>query len=252
MQRELRFTLRLSDHIGQLTLQHFEFRRPHTSFELEQAADFGAYRAYYKELFIDQPVYDQLTRHQKYLHDLQSLIGPIISSYRIKTRLPRLKPRTRVIAASSRLEQAAQLLAFEAYHFKERLKLFGRSTEELISNPIRKFAFQKEVGKIISNFKFANTRLFRYRNFVVHGPLNRFDEFANLRTWELGGLIHHPDLWYDYNTAFYAVQEDWVRLAKTLISSMEGSVFGIQTINENLIRDISLDFVPDKDVCELT
>jgi len=70
---------------------------------------------------------------------------------------------------------------------------------------------------------------------VVHGPRNRIDEFAELRSCELAGIFWHEDLRAEYNTTFDAFRLDWIAVAKSLIGSMEITAAQIQLLNENQI-----------------
>ena len=112
----------------------------------------------------------------------------------------------------------------DTFHFKERVSLFGTSAIALIGDVKWQKHTQIEIGRIIRHFCRANQRLLKYRNFVVHGPKNRIDEFADLRSWELGGIFLHNDLWLDYNNEFEIFRTDWATLAKHLIQSMEYTI----------------------------
>jgi hypothetical protein len=241
MLRELKCTLRFFDHVGDITLKYFELRLPELAGK-RSTEDPAVYRAYYKDLISDKPAYSDLTEHQKYLHDLQGPTDPVIASHRIRTRVPRLQPRTRSLAASSHLEDAGRRLAFESYHFKERLRLVSRSCSAILPDQSQRTIFQRAIGKTISSFETSNRRLLKYRNFIVHGPAGRTDEFADLRSWELGGILYHPDLWYDYNNAFWTAQGEWTNLAKMLIASMESCLLSVQSTNERLIKSGSFNF----------
>jgi hypothetical protein len=236
MRNELRATLRFSKHVREVTTKYFELRRPETNFDPNDLQDFATFRSYYKELFIDGSTGHVYSIEQQYLRDLQELIAPIISSYALKARIPRLKPRTNQIGASTRLERTGHSLSFESYHFKARLKNFGKSASLVIPASTARQNFSVRLSKIVRRFSAGNERLLRYRNFVVHGPTGRFDEFSALRSWELGGTLHHADLWHDYNTAFFEVQQDWDILAKSLIKSMEECVARIQHLNETFLE----------------
>lgn len=137
----------------------------------------------------DHPTYDDFTPEQRYLHDLGELTGPVLSAYRTHHRIARLHPRTGRIAASGNLETSGQRLAMDAYHFKVRIELFGDSAATVISDKQTREEFQSAIGRIARNFSRANKRVMKYRNFVVHGPKNRVDEFALLRGLELGGFF---------------------------------------------------------------
>jgi hypothetical protein len=242
MRHELKFTLRLSEHVQSVSLKHFEFRHPY----LQQTVDYNdqeTYRAYIRDLIVDRPSYSELTLDQKYLHDLGAVISPILSAYRTKNRIPRLRPRTGQIIASGRLEECCQQLAMDAFNFKERLSLFGDSAAAIISKSIELADFKVEVGRIIRNYRNANNRLLKYRNFVVHGPKGRIDEFSDLRSWELSGIFLHSDLWLDYNNAFEATRSEWTQVAKTLINSMEAAAAELQILNEGKIEIFSFRFL---------
>jgi hypothetical protein len=129
-----------------------------------------------------------------------------------------------------------------AFHFKERLKLFGKSAAAIIADEKRRRFFEDKIGRIIRNYTTANKRIMRYRNFVVHGPEGREDEFADLRSCELAGLFLHGDLWFEYNNEFGRHRTDWTLIARNLIGSMEISIAAIQQLNENLITERAFDF----------
>lgn len=249
MWQELKYALRLSEHVKQITLKYFEFQNPYS--EAFQEYNELTYRAYIRDVVIDRPSYSDLTNDQKYLHDLGGLIAPVLSAYRIRGRIPRLKPRTYHITASARLEECGQLLAMDAFHFKERIRLFGKSASLIIMNAKRRSEFQSEIGRVVRNYSHANKRLMKYRNFVVHGPEGRIDEFADLRNWQLSGLLLHNDLWLDYNNEFELLRTEWASLAKELIQAMERGTSEIHLMNENLIETSAFGFTNSANTCRL-
>jgi hypothetical protein len=242
MWKELKYALRLSEHLKDVTARYFEIRSPYTLQAFEEYND-QTYRAYIRDVVVDRPGYSEFTQDQKYLHDLGGLIGPILSAQRIKGRVPRLKPRTYHITASERLEECGRLLAMDAFHFKERIRLFGKSGSSIIIKLDQRIEFQNEIGRIVRNYNQATKRLMKYRNFVVHGPDGRIDEFADLRGWELSGLLLHNDLWLDYNNEFETCRSEWTLLAKQLIRAMERAAAEIQLLNENFISVAAFGFV---------
>jgi hypothetical protein len=72
------------------------------------------------------------------------------------------------------------------------------------------------------------------------GPKGRFDEFAELRHWELAGIFHHSDLWLEYTNEFENVKSDWTKMGNDLIRSMEIVIATIQLLNENVILPASI------------
>jgi hypothetical protein len=124
----------------------------------------------------------------------------------------------------------------DAFHFKERIKLFGESGASIIFASAQRETFQKQIGRIVRNYSQANRRLLKYRNFVVHGPQSRVDEFADLRSWELSSLLLHNDLWFEYNNAFDSCRSDWTVVSRDLIRAMERAAAEIQILNENCIE----------------
>jgi hypothetical protein len=106
MRRQLKYTLRLSEHLKAVIQKFFELQNPY----LSQAADIDeapTYRNYVRDIVTDHPHYDELTPDQKYLHDLGGLISPVLSSYRISLRIPRLHPHCIAIRAARRNYHAA-------------------------------------------------------------------------------------------------------------------------------------------------
>jgi hypothetical protein len=234
MRAALKHTLRLHDHLGALTRVHFELRAPFLD-QLADVPDLQTYRAYLQEVLTDRVHYAELNSDQKYLHDLAGLAGPVISAYRLRLRLARVKPRTRQIRASSRLEDCCQQLAMAVYNFRERIKAFGESATNIIQDALLENDTSDRIGKLIIQYDKANDRLIRYRNFIVHGPKGRTDEFADLRSWELSGIFLHDDLWFDYNNAFDEVRLEWMSIVCNVLASMETAIAAIQLLNENLI-----------------
>src|SRR5262249_8053422 len=129
----LRYTLRFFDHIRVVTLTHFEL---HDDLRyVVETNDEQTYQSYLKDLLLIRPSYDQYSEEQKYLHSLSALVEPVISAHRLLNRLHRLRPRTRTVNASSRLEDCVRQLAMESYHFKERMCLFGNNVSSLANEP---------------------------------------------------------------------------------------------------------------------
>ncbi|MCG6205880.1 hypothetical protein LPW26_14610 [Rhodopseudomonas sp. HC1] len=195
-----------------------------------------------KELITDRANYADLTPDQRYLHDLGGLVSPILSAYRARIRLSRLSRRTGTINASSRLEDTCQRISLEAYNFKERLKLFGDSLSDILCAKSERKEISARVGSIIRKYEKENGRIIRYRNYVIHGPRGRIDEFADLRTWEISGFLLHNDLWFDYNNEFDEMRETWASLTCRLLAAMEEAVFSIQALNEKLLTEAGLSF----------
>jgi hypothetical protein len=245
MRRELKYTLRLSEHLKEITSRHFEIQNPYWS-QNDDPNDQATHRAYVRDILIDGPSYVDLTDDQKYLHDLGGVITPILSAYRTRNRIPRLKPRTGRVGASSRLEECGQRLGMEAFHFKERIRLFADSAIRITHSPQACSKFNLEIASLLRKYTKTNDRLLRYRNFVVHGPKKRIDEFAELRGWELNGIFFHDDLWLEYNNVFETSREEWTSIAKTLVGSIESAVARIQLLSENNILTASFRFARPK------
>ena len=166
MRSTLKYTLRLHDHIGSITRTYFEFRAPF--FDQHQIdSDVRAHQAYVQDVLTDRAHYSDLTPDQKYLHDLGGLVSPVLSTYRLRLRLPRLKPRTGDIRASSRLEECCQQLAILAYNFRERIKAFAESTVDIVHETEERRETRTQVSNIIKEYDRKNQRILRFRNFVV-------------------------------------------------------------------------------------
>jgi len=238
MRRELKYTLRLLDHLKAITKKYFSIENSFIS----DFDDAGAYGNYIRDIIFDEPSYADLTPEQRYLHDLANIITPVLSAYRIKRRIPLLRYRTRKITASAILEECGQRIGMDAFHFKERISLFGASANALIEDQHCRRHSQTEIARLIRNFNHANLRLLKYRNFVVHGPKNRTDEFANLRWLELAGIFLHDDLWHEYNNEFDNARSEWRTMSINLIQSMEATIAAAQLLNENNIERRILSF----------
>lgn len=243
MRKALKYTLRLHDHVGAITSAYFGLRAPYFEQTRDEDHDSGLYRRYLQDLIIDRVHYSDLTPDQKYLHDLGSLASPALLAYQMRLSLANRKPRTGNIRASSNLEDSCQRLSLAVYSFKERLKMFGDSLVAIVADETDQRYVRGEVGKIVRRYELANKRIIRYRNFIVHGPKGRLDEFADLRSWELAGIFLHSDLWLDYNNAFEEVRESWKALGQSAVASMEEAIASIQLLNENLISRSALCFL---------
>ena len=130
----------------------------------------------------------------------------------------------------------------EAFHFKERIRLFAESANDVLKEQ-RRLEFGKTVGKIVQRFNRDNQRLLRYRNFTVHGPRNRIDEFSLLREWELSGMFLHSDLWEEFNKCFESTRLEWKTVTQNLISSIEKAAADIQLLNEHCLNRSDFSFV---------
>lgn len=250
MRRTLKYTLRLHDHLGSLTRQHFQLRAPFLN-QLDDIPDVQTYRAYLQEILTDRAHYSELTPDQRYLHDLAGLVSPVISAYRLRLRLPHLKPRTGEVRASERLEECCQQLAIVSYNFRERVKSFGGSATNIVRDLSLQSDTCSQIATIIRRYDRKNDRILRYRNFLVHGPKGRTDEFADLRSWELSGIFLHNDLWLDYNNAFDELQLEWTSISRGLLSSMEEVIANVQLLNENLVAKAAYNFLQtNRDVGE--
>jgi hypothetical protein len=196
------------------------------------------YRRYIRDIFTNAPSYSDLTIEQKYLHSLVAMSDPILSAYRIRNRIRRLQPRTKVINASSALEDSGRRLSMEAYHFKERVRLFADGAIQLVDDITLIDVIRHKVSRILRSYNQHNTRLIKFRNFVVHGPRGRIDEFAELRHLELACIFLHDDLWFEYKNEFDSLKSEWTTIGNDLIRSMEIIMAAIQLLNENLILSI--------------
>lgn len=196
-----------------------------------------------RDLLMIRPADSDLTTEQKYLRDLGAITEPVLSVYRTKNKLKRLQPRINVLNASFALEDCGRRLAMDAYHFKERVRLFAENCIPLVINQKARAQITKQIGRSLRTYARENTRLLKFRNFVVHGPRGRTDEFEDLRCAELAGILLHSDLWLEYKNVFEDVRCEWALIAKSLIRSMETVIAAIQVMNENMIESASLSFL---------
>jgi hypothetical protein len=236
LKRELRYTFRFFEHMKSIVQAHFLISENFQSTLDYQ--DEAVYKSYIRDIFTNVPSYSDLTIEQQYLHSLAALTDPIISAYRTKNRIMRLQPRTRVINASFALEDSGRRLSMEAYHFKERVRIFAESSITLVNNKASVAGFNDKVSRILRSYNQQNSRLIRFRNFVVHGPRGRIDEFADLRHLQLACTFLHDDLWFEYKNEFNSTKSEWVVFEKKFIRSMEIAIASIQTLNENMILSI--------------
>lgn len=240
--KELHYTFRFFDHIRRITLAHF---RP--SDDLQHVLDINddeTYRSYVTDLLVTSPTDPHITKEQNYLLALGGIVDPVLSAYRIRARMRRLQPRTNVLNPSAALEDCGRRLSMEAYHFKERIRLFGiNATALMIDGAPTTGAFNKLIGRIVGHYQRENARLLRFRNFVVHGPRGRSDEFADLRSWALAAILLHSDVWFEYKHQFEDVRSEWNQISATLVRSMDAAIAAIQLANENAIASRSFSFL---------
>lgn len=235
----LHYTFRLQEHIRTVMNAHFELR----DYQQEDIniEDIETYRAYIRD-FITTVENTHLTPEQQYLQSLLAITEPSMSAFRFIKKIRRLKPRTGRLNASRTLEETAKLLAMESYHFKERIRLFSKNTSTLMTDASCADALSIKIKRLLQKYERTNKKLIKYRNYVVHGPRGRLDEFASLRTAEICAHTLHDDLWFDYKNEFEIAQDEWMQIGKSLIDSMETATAEIQLINENAISCQSLTF----------
>jgi len=210
---------------------------------VSQIDDGEMYRKYVRDLIIFKPETAHLSNEQNYLRCLVEITGPILSAYRLKGRIHRSQRRTHILEPWSKFEESGKMLAMEAYHFKARIRLLGEAISAVISDELSKKHLAKDIGRAIRGFEATNVRLLKYRNFVVHGPKGRVDEFEGLRGMALSAHLLHDDLWLEYNNVFDETKEEWISISSDLIRSMEKAISEIQLLNENLLSTGALTFV---------
>jgi hypothetical protein len=208
----------------------------------DEIDDRGSARQFIRQLILPDAPAKEPTPEQRYLRDLLEVPGPAMQACRAANRLMGAKARPSARDTSTTFVSAARDLSFEAYHFHERLKEHLRSS--LSIHIVRQDAavFQKRMVRIAASYKKANDRLLRYRNFVVHGPKNRVDEFSDLRLAELCATTMHDDLWFEYRNVLEECKQEWTAIAKQLVRSMEASLAMVQNENENAIDEGRLTF----------
>jgi len=200
--------------------------------------DEEVYINYIRDIFKSAPLHEDFTIEQRYLYSLVALVEPILSSYRIRNRIRRLQPRIKIINASFALEDSVKRLSMEAYHFKERVRLFSESTNSLATQSGASIiGFNSSIGRIIRTYTQHNLRIIKFRNFIVHGPKGRIDEFEHLRRLELACIFIHDDLWLEYKNEFDNARSEWTTFGGNLIRSMETAIAAIQLANENLVSN---------------
>jgi hypothetical protein len=242
--KELNYTFRFFEHIRLVTIAHFKL-----SDGLQHVLsieDGETYKAYITDLLVTSPNDAHLTKEQSYLLTLGAIVHPALSAHRIRNRLRGLQPRTHALNPSANLEECGKRLSMEAYHFKERIRLFGDNAIALSIDPIFAGNFGKTIGRILRNFQHENLKLLKFRNFVVHGPKGRIDEFADLRSWELSAILLHSDIWLEYKNQFEGVRSEWNQIGGKLIRSMESTIAAVQLANENAIESRSLSFSAER------
>lgn len=199
-------------------------------------------RQFIPQLVLPGPPATGPTSEQRYLRDLLEVPGPAVEARRAANRLISAKPRPRSRHASTTLVSAVRDLSFEAYHFHVRLKEHLQSALDIHLSAQDAAAHEKRLVRIIKAYKKANDRLLRHRNFLVHGPRNRVDEFSDLRLSELCATTMHDDLWFEYKNVFEEYKDEWCAIARALVRSMETSLAMLQNENENAIDEGRLTF----------
>lgn len=210
---------------------------------LDEVNDRTTARQFIRQLLLPLPPTTALTRHQEYLRGLVELPGPALDAQRAARRLQSAKPRPRTSRAATALIAAARDLAFEAYHFQERIKHHIEGVVRIHISNASAEQHKKKLGKVVREYQKANDRLLRHRNFLVHGPRNRHDEFSDLRLAELAAITLHDDLWFEHANVFEEYKEAWCGIANRLLRSIDSSLMIIQNENENAIANGTLNFV---------
>jgi hypothetical protein len=141
------------------------------------------------------------------------------------------------------LEECGKRLALEAYHFKERVKDFWNSVEEIVLEPDAYERFSAEMRRILRAYEKDNSRLLRYRNFVVHGRTGRVDEFQYLKSLALCATLIHDDLWAEYRSEFEILRSEWIEVSSNLLRSINRCLLHIEVLNDTLMENRAFSFV---------
>lgn len=230
---KLPHTYGFSEHAVGIMTKYFEI--PKDLAYLGEIDDQATARQYVRQLLLPvEPVSGQLAS-QTYLRTLFELPGPVIEARRAMSRISSSKPRPRTERASTALVAAARDLAFEAYHFKERIKEHATCLKQVHRRQTEATHHAKKVVRLLRQYEQKNDRVLRHRNFIVHGPRNRHDEFSDLKLVELAAIALHDDLWFEQLNVFNEYRLDWLSLSKTLLTSMETAIAIIQVENENSV-----------------
>lgn len=242
--KELEQTSRFFTFIQSVTSKHFEI-----SEDLRYVNEIGdgeTYKAYIRELLIEPR--PSLTNGQTYLRSLTDLVEAPLAIVRAYRRMRRLKVKTHIASPHAALEECAKIFAMEAYHFLQRIKEHGNSVYPLVVKPISVSSAKVRISQIIKKFQKSDARVLQFRNFLVHGPRNRCDEFQTLRNSSLAAIIYHSDLWLNYKNDFEEAREDWLQIAEALLSAIDVALMEIQNLNETLIEagDMTFAAVPQK------
>lgn len=237
---ELRYALRFFEHVVSVMGAYFEV--PHDLEYLREINDHKTARRFIRALFLPASTPAELTHEQQYLQSLLELPGSAIEAGRATNRLRASKPRSRTPRASTALLVAARDLAYEAYHFQERVKEHINSVLRIHLSDVDAEKHKKKLIRMLKAYQTSNDRLLRYRNFLVHGPKNRVDEFIELKLAELGAETLHEDLWVEHRRVFDEYQQEWCDMARTLLRSMEALLAMVQSENENAIAAARLTF----------
>lgn len=209
---------------------------------LHEIDDRSTARQYIRQLVLPTRPVAELTNEQTYLRDLIELAQPVVQANRAGSRIRSAKARSKLDRASHSLTAAVRDIAHEGYHFRERVKAHMTSVAQVHRCPTAAKEHTGALARMLRRYDSANDRILRHRNFLVHGPKGRVDEFADLRLAELAAIVLHSDLWLDQKNVFDEYQRDWSHLGRTLLLSMEETIALLQTENENAIAGKMLSF----------
>lgn len=227
-------------HVFAITSRYFEVS-PDLKYVTEINEHVSA-RRFIRELIlpIGKPKY---TPEQKYLRSLLELHLPMENAKRARLRIVSSKPKARSARASSSLIHAARDISFECYHFQERLKDVIDTTGAIYKNP-REYAVHKsKLARVVRDYKKNHSRILSHRNFLVHGPSNRIDEFEDLRLVELSAEMLHDDIWFEHANVFEEIKQDWIAITQELLRTMSSTLVIVQHENENAIERKSFTFM---------
>jgi hypothetical protein len=213
---------------------------------VDEIRDDQTYHSYVRDLLVGMP--PALSKNQEYLQSAGAMAEPVFSAYRLKRRIQRLKAKTNIVNPCADLETSAKQLAMEAYHFQERIKLFGDCAIAIVTTPSGVPRLSMEIARVIRAYQKENVRVLRYRNFVVHGPRGRLDEFQALRNSALCAILFHSDLWLNYRGDFEDARRPWVDISTTLLRAMNTALMKIELLNDSLLEHRLLSFAEPQKV----
>ncbi|RWB53033.1 MAG: hypothetical protein E5W38_15820 [Mesorhizobium sp.] len=232
--------IRFQQHVQKITSEHFELMPDFAYFSEFHERDIGGYLRYLSDQSSNKP----LTSGQTFLSSLSCLLGPALESIGYRNKISRTRPKIGSFHASQSLIGPVKNLSFEAYHFAECLKFFLDSARSVAVNTPTSESISVTIGKIIKNFKNKNKEWIAYRNFIVHGPINRNDPFRYLVIFELGAITLHNDLWLEFRNVFDEERDVWRGRAKNLLKDMIDCLSVIQGMNESLLAANRYTFAP--------